>query len=51
MDQNMIEEYAALVKQQQGELIDSQKQIQHLQELVEELYRQLELSQHKYYDC
>lgn len=47
----MIEEYAALVKQQQGELIDSQKQIQRLQELVEELYRQLELSQHKYYDC
>lgn len=46
-----ISEYVELVKQQQGELIESQKTIDSLQKLVKELYRQLEYAQNKSYDC
>lgn len=46
-----ISEYVELVKQQQGELIESQKTIDKLQTLVAELYRQLEYAQNKSYDC
>jgi regulator of sirC expression with transglutaminase-like and TPR domain len=46
-----ISEYVELVKQQQGELIESQKTIDKLETLVAELYRQLEYAQNKSYDC
>lgn len=46
----LLKEYAELVKQQQGEIIELQKQIQGLHDTIEELKFELTCELNKEYD-
>jgi peptidoglycan hydrolase CwlO-like protein len=47
----LIKEYADLIKTQQGEIIELQKEIRNLQQMIEELKFELSCELNKEYDC